>query len=214
MMGTRGIRSTALFAASLALLAACSGEGSAAGGSGRDGSGPLIREYEPGTGGTLAQAHMKANMPYAFDDATLCLTSPGSVTVENVEIVRPTGGMRLGMFALRPGRTGDLMNYIADPRQRLTAVGYRTQGPRVVDRVGPELSQTKPPGPGYGVTLLGVELVKAADTTATASGFVVTYRSGKKRRTVYVPLGILLCKGDNTLPDCDRPLDLRPPVKR
>lgn len=193
-MRTRHTAATAVLLSCLALLGACSGD-----------PGPRLRDAAPGTGGIVGQIDTKGGTPYAFDDATLCLTGPGAVTVEKVELVAPTGGLRLGTFSVLPAKEGKVSNYVGDPRQRLGEVGFPDRGPMTVDRVCPSDSDG-------GVFLLGVEVVKPADATATGSGLVVSYRSGEETHRTYLPLGIVLCEGsDPEAPDCDRKLDLRPP---
>jgi hypothetical protein len=166
--------------------------------------GPRISDYPPGTGGGIGLDLTKANTTYAFDDASLCLTNRGSVTVERVEVAAPTGGLRVQTFAVRPAGTGETFNYLSDARQRLTDVGYRVDGPIRVDRACPA-DPTAIPAPGEEVDLLGVEVVKPSDATATGNGFVVTYRSGRERRRAYVPLGIVLCAGktEESRPECE-----------
>ncbi|WP_091381310.1 hypothetical protein [Actinokineospora alba] len=194
LMRTRHTAASAVLLSCVILLGACSGE-----------PGPRLRDAAPGTGGIVGQIDTKAETPYSFDDATLCLVGPGSVTIEKVEIVAPTGGLRLGTFSVLPSKGGKVSNYISDPRQRLDEVGFPTQGPMTVDRVCP-------PASDGGVFLLGVEVTKPADATASGSGFVVSYRSGEETHRTYLPPGIVLCQGsDPDLPDCDRKLDLRPP---
>lgn len=147
--------------------------------------------------------------PYAFDDAAVCLTRHGSVVVERVEVVRPTGGLRVAAFAFRPAQQGHIYNYVSDPHQRLADVGYRTDGRMVVDRKC--RTGGRPTGPGEGSVLLGVEVVKPHDATATGGGFLISYRSGWRRLTMYVPLGIILCSGTiSEHPECDSDT-LRPP---
>src|SRR5438067_1185669 len=92
------------------------------------GGGSRIRDWPPGTGGGLAEPDTRAGVPYAFDDATVCLTRRGSVTVQRVDVVRPTGGLRVVRFAVRPSRQGRIYNYVSDFHQRLADVGYRTDG--------------------------------------------------------------------------------------
>jgi hypothetical protein len=201
-MATSLARAMTLAVASLVVLAGCSNEPE---------SEPRIRDYEPGSGGALGQEFTKAGTPYAFDDATLCLTERGAVTIEKVEVAEPTGGLRVQMFSIRPARQGQQFNYLSDPRQRLAEVGYPTKGPMIVDRKCPK-DTTKTPGGDEGASLLAVELVKPANATATGNGFVVTYRSNRKQHQVYVPLGIVLCSGKTEkLPECKHKLDLRPP---
>jgi hypothetical protein len=172
--------------------------------------GPRIRAAPPGTGAAIALPNTVAGVPYAVDDATVCLTGPGAVVVDRIQIVRPTGGMRVARFALRPVRGGPTYNYIDDRHQRLVDVGYPGTGPMVADR--PCAPDHRPPAHGEGATLVGVELVKPGDATATGSGFEISYRLGRHRYRVYLPFGVILCAG---LPaeraECDRGVRFGPP---
>ncbi len=168
-----------------------------------------IRDPQPGAGGGISYDDTKGNVPYAFDDATVCLTALGSVEVTGVKVVRPTGGLRVTRFSIRPIRTDRQYNYITDPLQRLVDVGYPQQGPMVVDRA---CTDAWPPKPGEGSNLVGVEVTKPRDATATGGGFVLTYHSGNKRHQVYVPLAIVLCAGKIAAhPECQDHPALDPP---
>jgi len=167
---------------------------------GSDDRGLRIQEWEGGAG--VGIGGTSANTPYSFDDATLCVATPGTVTIEEVEPERPVGGLRVTMFATRAGRHTDTapMNRVADPKQRLRTVGYPASGAATV--AGPCAVGDSPDISGTRFTTLGIEVTKPTTRTAKTTGMIITYRSGGKRLKITIPYGIILCEGQAGEDEC------------
>lgn len=149
-----------------------------------------FREWEPGF--AIGQSDTRAGVRYAFDDAALCLESPGALAITDVQLENPTGGMQIDAFSVAPMRTGSsVVSYLEGVEQSLTDAGFPAEGPMVVDTV---CSEAWPAPQGYGSYLLGVEVSKPTDRNATTTALLISYNSGGDDSVFRAPLGLLLCE--------------------
>ncbi|HSV38153.1 MAG TPA: hypothetical protein VLI04_05280 [Nocardioidaceae bacterium] len=159
--------------------------------------------------------HVKAGVPYSFDDVVLCLDEAGEVSVESVELANPTGGLALLGFSVRREYPGSRLNYIENPEgTTLEREGFPNHGPFVVGGICPSLQEPETQAEDS-MSLLGVELARSdasTDEPAYGTGFLIHYRSEDDRRSVFVGFSVVLCPegGGRRRPDCDI-TEIRPP---
>lgn len=121
-----------------------------------------------------------------------CLTKSGSVTIESVEPVKPTGLKATG-WAIRPNpswpghespTTG--RGQVSIQRKPLSALQFSSSHTT-------DLECDDDTGKGVEIA---VQLKKITSGEATASGFRVTYTSDGDTKSVLYPLGARLCNED------------------
>src|SRR5947207_225211 len=90
-----------IFRAALALaVLAAGGMGCAARDKHEQGA-HLIWPNDSGSGGGAALPNTRGGHPYSFGSLLLCLDRPGRVTIENVSLDAPQGGLAVQAFATR-----------------------------------------------------------------------------------------------------------------
>jgi hypothetical protein len=110
------------------------------------------------------------NYIYAIDNPTLCLTEHGTVIIDRVDPVWPTGGLRVKTFATRPAKNEAHPGYEPKRGQSLADVGYPVGHVQVVKA---KCAKTIDAAKELGATLLGIEPVKPSDASASTDGFLV-----------------------------------------
>lgn len=171
----------------------------------------------PQSGGGFGAHGTRANTPYSFDDLTLCLASPGTITVEAVEIANPSGGIHLRRFAILPARSnrpGGTINYVWDHHWTLRRAGFPDHGSMQVDGVCPSDKNSPAdqadngPAGKVGVYILGIEVDRPANAAASGTGFTVRYRSEGSLQEAFYPFALVICPEA----ECNH-IDARPPSR-
>jgi hypothetical protein len=164
--------------------------------------GPSPALYSPVNGHAgIGQAGMLADEYVSEGDIPLCLDSAGSATVTSVELVRPSGGLRIVEFGIRTIPVGDapLGNAYGD----LAALGLSTKQARhrqvtnVCDAQSREnvgLSGGPPPGTADERVELDITLT-ANKLPATTDGLVIHYQAGGRAGTAESSVTFALCAG-------------------
>lgn len=156
--------------------------------------------------------HAAIDEAFSSDDVVLCLDEAGSVTIEDVSLANPTGGLRLRRFSVQDDPPGPDLSYIPDAQTSLAEAGFPGEGPYTVTHVCPSLRDEKTEEP---LSLLGLEFARedpAESGPAYMTGLVVAYRTEAGRsRSAFVPMSFVLCpEGLGKRADCDVK-EVRPP---
>lgn len=149
----------------------------------------LVRPGEQPEFGAAAPATLP-QQPYSFGAVILCLKDRGSVTIDRIDVVQPTGGIRVKNFAAR----ANPMEYNSDSygagNETLSVAGFPLSRPVTIDKkcAGDDKVTDE-----TGSFELGFEFTKADDVTAQTNGLRLQYSSGKKQRTLEIPFTVVLC---------------------
>jgi hypothetical protein len=158
------------------------------------GEGPrLLVGEDPETGETarigVALPDIVAGRPYSLGGWIMCLDRPGTVTIERIDLLRPSGGIVLQTFSSRPQGP----DMIGNAEESLTAIGFPARNPDVT-------TACEQDGP---LTELGLQYGKSGDASAHAEGIRLTYTSAGRQRTVDFALDVRLCApGDMSTKQC------------
>ncbi|WP_182903263.1 hypothetical protein [Microbispora sp. H10830] len=118
----------------------------------------------------------------------MCLDRPGSVTIDKVDLIRPSGGIVLQAFSSRlQSRTRAMLGNAEQP---LTELEFPARSPAVTT----PCSNRDHDGL---LTELGLQYGKTRNRTARAEGVRVTYTSAGRQRTVDLDLDVQLCAPDD-----------------
>ncbi|MBP2704505.1 hypothetical protein JOL79_11840 [Microbispora sp. RL4-1S] len=129
-----------------------------------------------------------AHRPYSLGGWVMCLDRPGSVTIDRIDLIRPSGGIVMQAFSSRPqSRTHSMLGNAERP---LTELGFPARSPAIttVCRKGQE---------DVLLTELGLQYGKIGDATARAESVRLFYTSAGRQRTVDFALDVRLCAPDD-----------------
>lgn len=152
----------------------------------------------------ISMPHTVEDRPYSFGGPVLCLNRPGTAVITGVSAERPSGGMRIDAFAIRPDPTevGGI-GFGADRVDLITA-GFEPGRPALISAVcdrQPGLAAGRKPATDQAVAQhsveLGLQYSRHGVAPAIASGVIVTYRSGSKLRHLRIPFVVALCPGQS-----------------
>jgi hypothetical protein len=132
-----------------------------------------------------------ADQPWSFTTVILCISDPGSVTIDSVAMDQPTGGLRVDAFATAP-----------NPYP--SAQPMRGAGPVLLPDLnegfvlGGEPIDSVCPSPGgeqswTGGTMLAIQVSKRSAGMGFSRAMNVTYDTQGSQRVLSIPLGIALC---------------------
>ncbi|MGI5158355.1 hypothetical protein [Microbispora sp. CA-102843] len=157
------------------------------------GEGPrLLLDEDPDTGETasigVVLPDTVADRPYSLGGWVMCLDRPGSVVIDKIDLIDPSGGIILQAFSSRlQSRTRAMLG---EAEQPLTELGFPARSPAVTTicgRSGDDILRTE----------LGLQYGKTGDATARAGGVRVFYTSAGRQRTVDLALDLRLCAPDD-----------------
>ncbi|MEV7802728.1 hypothetical protein AB0O28_07255 [Microbispora sp. NPDC088329] len=157
------------------------------------GQGPrLLLDEDPDTGDTASIGVILpdtvAHRPYSLGGWVMCLDRLGSVTIDKVDLIRPSGGIVLQAFSSRlQSRTRAMLG---EEERPLTELGFPARSPAVTTPCGDRDHDGL-------LTELGLQYGKTGDATARAGGVRVFYTSAGRQRTVDLDLDVRLCAPDD-----------------
>jgi hypothetical protein len=149
----------------------------------------------PGDGSAAGAAlpDTRANQPYSFGALIVCLDRPGTVTIEDIAVDKPKGGLRITAFAVRRNPMEAGGSSFGNAAKKLDETGFVTSSVDVSTHC-PNGKIVKHEFSGeYRSTELAVEFVKPSAATAQGQGLTVTYRSGKDTHTLDIDFSVVLC---------------------
>jgi hypothetical protein len=142
-------------------------------------------------GGVVAGEGMsvsKPNKPYLYGGLRLCLDKSGVVTVKNVRLEQPQGGIRLDAYTLLPhdGTSND------DTIGNGESITIQHKG---LPRANREVTQVCSPegSPTQKRTELVLQLSHSGESSGFTSGFLVDYISGGHTRVLRINLSYVFC---------------------
>lgn len=155
----------------------------------------LDGRLNPGVGDSIGG--IPPGHPADVGDITVCLTSPGRVTITQVTPYRPSGDIEVQAYAVRlnPYLTHS-GTFLGDAAQPLSKLGFKQD--HVVDVVC---------GTRSGQALayeLALQLTHPTRTDVSAAGWAIHYRSQGHTGTVTVPYSVTVCTGSVNAPACRR----------
>ncbi|MGI5159396.1 hypothetical protein [Microbispora sp. CA-102843] len=157
------------------------------------GGGPrLLLDEDPETGETasigIVLPDTVAGRPYSLGGWVMCFDRPGSVTIDKVDLIRPSGGIVLQAFSSRlQSRTRAMLGNAEQP---LTELEFPARSPAVTTPCSTRDHDGL-------LTELGLQYGKTGDRTARAEGVRVFYTSAGRQRTVDLDLDVQLCAPDD-----------------
>jgi hypothetical protein len=133
----------------------------------------------------------------------LCTTGD-PVTIDSIDLVEPTGGLRRDYWAIQPNEftVSPDQEHVGDVTGARFPVtpGQVTGSAAVVTARCPDADHPDPVGVTSQVL---VTVVRSANVTAATTNFVVRYTVGGESRTTTLPYGITLCAiNDRTTIGC------------
>lgn len=152
------------------------------------GLGPrLLLNGDPGTGETVSIGVVLpdtvAHRPYSLGSWTMCLDRPGSVTIDRIDLIRPSGGIVLQAFSSR--LRSSVRSMLGEEERPLTELGFPARGSTVTTACEDDHME------------LGLQYGKTGGRTAHAEGVRLTYSSGPLSGTVDFALDVRLCAPDD-----------------
>lgn len=133
----------------------------------------------------------RAGQPFAFGSMPVCLSSPGSVTIDRVTATDAIGGLTVDAFAVRPLSA----NMFGAEQVTLATSGFGG-----THEVTGSCSGTP------GGAELAVQLTKTSSGHARESGLAVSWHSGSRSGTTNIPAHIVLCQSANLDTPACKPL--------
>jgi hypothetical protein len=115
------------------------------------------------------------------------------VTIEDVVVDGPQGGLRVAAFATRPNPMEIGEASFGNAAKKLGEAGFDTASVDVATHCPNGEIVNHAPDEKYRSTELAVEFVKPQEATAQGAGLIVTYRSGKETRKLGIPFSVVLC---------------------
>ncbi len=129
-----------------------------------------------------------AHRPYSLGGWVMCLDRPGSVTIDKVDLLDPSGGIVLQAFSSR--RQSRTRGMLGEEERPLTELGFPARSPAVTTICGKDRDDILR-------TELGLQYGKTGDATARAAGVRVFYTSAGRQHTVDFALDMRLCAPDD-----------------
>ncbi|MGH1563001.1 hypothetical protein [Mumia sp. DW29H23] len=154
-------------------------------------AGPRIEDFD-GEGSATLATYVAGPSTFSFSLSSLCLESPGRVTVTDVVATSATGGLTVTDFALVawvPTPGGGSESTITKRRKTL-AENLRGRPATT------ELSATCDDGDE--IPELVVQIDKTIAGVARTRGFDVRYRSGGRTHEVHIRYGLVVCEEDGS----------------
>lgn len=177
--------------AALGLLSAgCTGEAQSAGGD-------VVLQLPAGVhpAGSGLPAPREAAPITIGAGATVCVSSPGAVTVERVRAEDPSDNFSIQGYALRPNPAQTEKMQLGEIKGTLSDAGFDPGQHRVRAVCG------SAPGAGYE---LAIQLARAGGGPATSKAFLVDWRSTTGEGSLRIPLAVVLCDARTAFPSrCD-----------
>jgi len=139
----------------------------------------------------IEEFSVAAGQPWSFLTVILCVSDPGSVTIDSVAMDQPTGGLRIDAFATAPNPfpTGESPMGAGPVLLPDLNEGYVLGGEPVTSvcpKPGEEQSWT-------GGTMLAIQVSKRSAGMAFSRALNVTYETDGSQRVLSIPFGIALC---------------------
>jgi hypothetical protein len=156
-------------------------------------SDPGLRVAGNPTPAMVLASNVAASQPVTFGSIILCLEEAGSVTVRTVELVEPSGSVRLDSFALRPNPFVRQQPGVGAERSTLEELEFDPSVAQVVD--------TECPGEGEdetwdGGSELAFQVSYDGSTETASASLNVTYEyASSGSRVLAIPFGVALCPG-------------------
>jgi hypothetical protein len=133
-----------------------------------------------------------ADKPYSLGGPNLCLDRPGTAIITGVSAERPSGGMSIDAFAIRPDPTELGGVGLGSDSVDLITAGFDPKTPASVSAACHREGHTD----GQWSVELGLQYSRHGVEPALASGVIVIYRSGSKVRHLRIPFVVALCPGE------------------
>jgi hypothetical protein len=156
-------------------------------------SDPGLRVAGNPTPAMVLASNVAASQPVTFGSIILCLEEAGSVTVRTVELVEPSGSVRLESFALRPNPFVRQQPGVGAERSTLEDLEFDVSAKQVVD--------TECAGAGEdetwdGGSELAFQVSYDGTSEAASASLNVTYEyAPSTTRVLAIPFGVALCPG-------------------
>ncbi len=146
----------------------------------------------PDKAGGSAVTDTVPELPYSVGAKNLCLDRTGSVEITGAKARNPQGGFSLDAVAIRlsPRATGD--PELNAEQTTLREAGF-TSTNKTLEVVCPPYYDAPIYPMWAGLNELAFQVSKPGKATASAEGFDLTYSSGGKTRTLFVPFRVTLC---------------------
>ncbi len=130
----------------------------------------------------------------------LCISRPGSVTIEKVELQGVGGEIRVTEFATRPNpnATGDYS--LADSAEPLQDLGFPTEEPVTVGtRCPKDLESDSAAG---SLTEFAVQVERTSSSSGSYDSLTVVYSDGQGEGKLNIPFGVTLCAPEDKTAGC------------
>jgi hypothetical protein len=140
-------------------------------------------------------ARIRPGMPVSVGGISVCLTRPGRVTIDDVSMVGPVGGIKVDGWTLLNHPEQATSRFVGTDRRSMRSYGFPLT--HTVDMVCK---------PHLDYAYLDELVVQVERTDAHDAGFRalrIEWSSDDDRGTLDVPLAVALCNGDAGAPDCE-----------
>jgi hypothetical protein len=144
------------------------------------------------TGAGVAYPNTHRGTPYVFGDIIMCLDKPGTVTIDSIDLVDPTNGIRIDDFGVIPnGMESDQGGY-DDNSVPIARTTPRPSRPVIMTKECPK-TFNEPPRPDPQTVALLLQYSKTTDKSATSQGVKINYTTAGRKEWVTLKWVVALC---------------------
>jgi len=143
-------------------------------------------------GAGVAYPNTHRGTPYVFGDIVLCLDKPGVVTINNVELIGATNGLRIDDFAVIPNVMESGHEGYFDNSVPIAQVNPRPARPVVMTKKCPK-SGNEPPRPDPQTVALLLQYSKTIDRNATSQAIKINYTTAGRKESLALEWQVALC---------------------
>ena len=143
-------------------------------------------------GAGVAYPNTKPGVPYTVGDLIICLDRPGKVTIEDIEMIKPEGGLQLDDFSVIPNAMESGAGGFEDSNVPISRLTPSPAKPVVMTHACPA-DWNAPPVPNPQSVALLLQYSKSSDRAATSAGITVLYSSSGHKDKLTLRWTVGLC---------------------
>lgn len=129
---------------------------------------------------------------YVFGDIIICLDKPGTVTIDSIELVNATDGIRIDDFGVIPNRMESNQSGYDDNSVPIAQTTPRPSHPVIMTTACPKTGN-EPPRPDPQSVALLLQYSKTTDKSATSQGIKINYTTAGHKEWVKLGWTVALC---------------------
>ena len=143
-------------------------------------------------GAGVAYPNTRQATAYVFGDIIICLDKPGSVTIDSIELVNATDGIRIDDFGVIPNVMESDQGGYDDNSVPIAQTTPRPSHPVIMTTACPKTGN-EPPRPDPQAVALLLQYSKTTDKSATSQGIKINYTTAGHKEWVKLGWTVALC---------------------